>query len=163
MPKRALKDFTKGVPIKSLRDGEMVAGQIGKDKVLLVCHGEDFFAVGSECTHYHGDLTQGLLVGNEVRCPLHHACFDLRTGEALRAPAFDPIPCWRAERINNKIFVRDKIDVDKTNASGQKRSDNAAKNNPSSVVIIGGGAAGFSGGRDAPAKRLFRPHYDGQR
>ena len=147
MPKRALKDFTKGVPIKLLRDGEMLGGQIGKDKVLLVRRGEDFFAVGSECTHYHGDLTQGLLVGDEVRCPLHHACFDLRTGEALRAPAFDPIPCWRVERIEDKVFVRGKIDFDKTNASDreQEQSDNAAKSHPSSVVIIGGGAAGFSG------------------
>jgi NADPH-dependent 2,4-dienoyl-CoA reductase/sulfur reductase-like enzyme/nitrite reductase/ring-hydroxylating ferredoxin subunit len=158
VPKRALKDFTKGVPISSLRDGEMLGGQIGKDKVLLICRGGDFFAVGSECTHYHGDLTKGLLVGDEVRCPLHHACFDLRTGEALRAPAFDPIPCWRVERIADKVFVRDKIDFDKTNASDreQKQSDNAAKNHPSSVVIIGGGAAGFSG-----AEMLRRKGYSG--
>jgi NADPH-dependent 2,4-dienoyl-CoA reductase/sulfur reductase-like enzyme/nitrite reductase/ring-hydroxylating ferredoxin subunit len=158
VPKKVLKDFTKGVSIKSLRDGEILGGTIGKDKAFLVRRGEDFFAVGSECTHYHADLTQGLLVGDEVRCPWHHACFDLRTGEALRAPAFDPIPCWRVERVDDKVFVRDKIDLAKTNASNreQKQSDNAAKDHPSSVVIIGGGAAGFSG-----AEMLRRKGYSG--
>jgi len=158
VPKFALKDFTKGVPIRSLRDGEMLGGRVGKDKALLLRRGDEIFAVGRECTHYHGDLTQGLLVGDEVRCPLHHACFDLRTGEALRAPAFDPIPCWRVERIDGKVFVRDKIDFGKSKSSSreQKQSENAAKNHPSSVVIIGGGAAGF-----AAAEMLRRKAYSG--
>ena len=64
--------------------------------------------MGALCTHYHGPLAEGLVVNDEVRCPWHHACFSLSTGEALRAPALDPIQCWRVEQVGEKVFVREK-------------------------------------------------------
>src|SRR5689334_22717358 len=99
-------DLTKGVAASSLAPGGMVRGQVGDDNVVLARVGDDFFAIGARCTHYGGALDQGLLVGDTVRCPLHHACFSLRTGEALRAPALDPVPCWRIERTADSVFVR---------------------------------------------------------
>src|SRR5262249_29076234 len=92
-------DFRSGFPVRDLPDGGMVSGQVEGEDVVLARRGEEFFAVGAYCTHYHGPLADGLVVGETVRCPWHHACFSLRTGEALRAPAFDPISCWRAERV----------------------------------------------------------------
>ena len=128
----------------------MLLGRVGDDDVLLARAGDRFFAVGAHCTHYHGALADGLLVENTVRCPLHHACFSLETGEALRAPALDAIACWRVERQGDKVFVREKAAAPKsvrTAASGQR---------PSSVGIIGGGAAGL-----AAADMLRREGYDG--
>ena len=91
-------DLTLGVAIDTLGDGKMVAGHVGEDAVLLARRGDEFFAVGATCTHYNGPLADGLLVDDTVRCPWHHACFSLRTGEALRAPALSPIACWKIER-----------------------------------------------------------------
>ncbi len=128
----------------------MLLGRVGDDDVLLARAGDRFFAVGAHCTHYHGALADGLLVENTVRCPLHHACFSLETGEALRAPALDAIACWRVERQGDKVFVREKAAAPKsvrTAASGQR---------PSSVGIVGGGAAGL-----AAADMLRREGYDG--
>ena len=78
-------DLTKGVALESIPDGSMLLGVVGEEEVLLVRRGAEFFAVGAHCTHYHGPLADGLVVGDEVRCPWHHACFSLRTGMALRA------------------------------------------------------------------------------
>ena len=80
-------DLAHGIPEEQLPDGGKLVGRVGDDEVLLVRRGADIFAIGAHCTHYHGPLVEGLVVGETVRCPWHHACFDLRTGEALRAPA----------------------------------------------------------------------------
>jgi nitrite reductase/ring-hydroxylating ferredoxin subunit len=148
---RAKSDFKRGVPVSKLPDGKMLSGHADGEEVLLVHKGKKFFAVGAHCTHYGGTLADGLLVGDTVRCPLHHACFSLRTGEALRAPALDPIPCWKVEKVGERIFVREKL-----MASGTKHGASTKKQKtPESVVVIGGGAAGL-----AAADMLRREGYD---
>jgi apoptosis-inducing factor 3 len=144
-------DFRSGVPIRNLANGSTVAGQIDGEDVILVRREEEFFAVGASCTHYHGPLSDGLVVGDTVRCPWHHACFSLRTGEALRAPALDPIACWRVERVADKVFVREKLLEPARKSLGAADSGNL----PKSVVIVGGGAAGL-----AAADMLRREGYD---
>jgi nitrite reductase/ring-hydroxylating ferredoxin subunit len=76
--------------------------------VVLARTGGALFAIGAECTHYHGPLAKGVLVADTVRCPWHHACFSLRNGEALRAP--NPIACWRVEQQDGKIYVREQFE-----------------------------------------------------
>src|SRR5215467_7484077 len=102
----ASPDFAQGIPVDDLPDGGMLAGHVGEEPLLLVRRGDDLLAVGATCTHYGGPLREGLVVGNTVRCPWHHACFSLRTGEALHAPALSPVPCWSTEVSNGKVFVR---------------------------------------------------------
>src|ERR1700758_2063908 len=102
-------DLTKGVSIADIAAGQMLLGHVGRDAVLLARRGEEFFAIGATCSHYSGPLAEGLMVGDTVRCPWHHACFSLRTGEAVAAPAFNPVSCWRTEQRDGKVFVRDKI------------------------------------------------------
>ncbi len=76
--------------------------------VLLARQGGEVFAVGASCTHYGGPLAEGLLVGETVRCPWHHAAFSLRTGEALRAPALGGVACWHVEQREGKVYVTGK-------------------------------------------------------
>ena len=141
-------DLGVGTPIGGVADGAMVRGHVGGDEVVLARSGTEWFAVGARCTHYKGRLDRGLVVGDTVRCPLHHACFSLRTGEAIAAPAFDPISRWRVEVVDGKAFVREKL----TGAPPQKAPAIA----PESIVIIGGGAAG-----SAAADMIRRHDYDG--
>jgi NADPH-dependent 2,4-dienoyl-CoA reductase/sulfur reductase-like enzyme/nitrite reductase/ring-hydroxylating ferredoxin subunit len=142
-------DFRRGVPLEQIPDGAIVAGHVGDDEIIVVRRGDQLFAVGSHCTHYHGPLADGMLVGDTVRCPWHHACFSLRTGEALRAPALDPIACWRVERQGDTVIVKDKL-------GAQPTAKAAAAATPRSVVIVGGGAAGL-----AAADMLRRRGFDG--
>jgi apoptosis-inducing factor 3 len=145
-------DLSVGIPLAQLAEGGKMEGKLGDDEILLVHSNGEFFAVGAHCTHYNGPLPHGLIVGEEVRCPLHHACFSLRTGESLRPPAFDAIPCWRVERVGDRLFVREKLPP----PAASRTAKPAARTAPSSVVIVGGGAAGLSA-----AHTLRREGYQG--
>ena len=101
-------DLTQGVALSDLTGGRLL-GHVGDDEVLLVASGADVFAIGAHCTHYHGPLAEGIVVGETVRCPWHHACFELRSGEAVRAPALSPVDCWKVERRDGRIFVSEKL------------------------------------------------------
>jgi apoptosis-inducing factor 3 len=142
-------DLTAGVSVDSLANGGILPGRVGDDEVVLVRSGDRFFAVGAHCTHYKGALAEGLVVGDTIRCPLHHACFDLATGDASRAPALDPLACWRVDRRGDRVVVRDKLPPGPPAAT-------RAPAHPSSIVIVGGGAAGL-----AAADMLRREAYAG--
>ena len=129
-------DFSRGVVLADLVDGKL-AGHVGDQQVMLVHNEGELFAVGAHCTHYQAPLVEGLIVGTSVRCPWHHACFDLRTGEAVRAPALSPLDCWKVEQRDGRIFVREKRDRPKTRGK-------ALADAPEKIVIVGGGAAGFA-------------------
>src|ERR1700738_4508148 len=144
-------DLSQGILLKQLADGKTLIGHVGGEDVLLVRRRHHVFAVGARCTHYHGPLADGLIVGDTVRCPWHHACFNLRTGEALHAPALGPIDCWSVEQRDGKVFVTAKRTDVKPALRG--RSTGAA---PDRIVIVGGGAAGF-----AAAEMLRRQNYKG--
>jgi apoptosis-inducing factor 3 len=142
-------DLSQGIPRDQLADGRMLVGYVGGEDVLLVRRGQDIFAIGAHCTHYHGPLVDGLVVGDTVRCPWHHACFDLRTGEALAAPALSPIACWVVEERDGKVYVREQHEQPRPKPRGK-----AAGTVPKKIVIVGGGAAGF-----AAAEMLRRENY----
>lgn len=142
-------DLGQGIPLANFADGTMVTGHVDGEAVLLVRRGDGFHAVGATCTHYGAPLGDGLVVDDTVRCPWHHACFSLRTGQALRAPALNDLPCWRVEQRDGRIYVRDRQPALRPPAL-------APKGLPESVVIIGGGAAG-----NAAAETLRREGYQG--
>jgi apoptosis-inducing factor 3 len=141
-------DLTQGVALDQFVDGKL-AGYVGGDEVLLIHNETGIFAIEAHCTHYNGPLAEGLVTGGSIRCPWHHACFELATGEALRAPALSPVACWRVEQQNGRVFVREKLEQPKPRKSAPAEAIER-------VVIVGGGAAGF-----AAAEMLRRRGFAG--
>lgn len=140
-------DFAAGVSLGELPEGEPVLGQARGEAVMLVRRGETVFATSPKCTHYGGPLARGLVVGETVRCPWHHACFHLGTGEAIGAPALDPIPSYDVVREGDRVRV------------GERRPRPAPRqpvSSPASIVVLGAGAAGA-----AAAEALRREGYNG--
>lgn len=142
-------DLTRGVTLADFGDKPMLRGHVGDKAVLLARVGDEVLAVDATCTHYGGPLAAGIVVGDTVRCPWHHARFSLHSGEALGAPAFDPLSCWRVEREGGRIVV-----CEPTACASQPAP--AAVGQPKDIVIVGGGAAGF-----ACAEMLRRRGYRG--
>jgi 3-phenylpropionate/trans-cinnamate dioxygenase ferredoxin reductase subunit len=136
----------------------MVAGHAHGKPVLVVRHADEVFAIGAHCTHYAGPLVDGLLVGETVRCPWHHACFSLRTGEALAAPALSPVARWAVEQREGMCYVTAELDPRETGAGrvAEATTHRGVTAAPASVVIVGGGAAG-----NAAAEMLRREGYRG--
>lgn len=141
-------DLAAGVALADLAEGAMLEGRVGEEAVLLVRRDGKLYAVGARCTHYGGPLGKGLVVGETLRCPWHHACFSLRTGEALAAPALDPVSCWKVETEGDRVFVRER--------AGSATPKPHPTKSPESVLIVGGGAAG-----EAAAEMLRREGYAG--
>ncbi|MEO7206925.1 MAG: FAD-dependent oxidoreductase [Steroidobacteraceae bacterium] len=163
-PKLSGPDLTQGIELSIIPDGSMLLGHALGEPVLLIRRGAELFAIGATCTHYGAPLVDGLLVGETVRCPWHHACFSLRTGEALRAPALDPISVWRVEAVRDlarqytpldqpigAVYVREKL------VPVAQRSKPKAAGVPDSIVIVGGGGAG-----NAAAEALRTEGYSGR-
>jgi NADPH-dependent 2,4-dienoyl-CoA reductase/sulfur reductase-like enzyme/nitrite reductase/ring-hydroxylating ferredoxin subunit len=143
-------DFAEGVSLAEVKAKGHLFGHVGKEPVLVALVGDEVLAIGGKCTHYGGPLGKGVIEGDRVHCPWHHACFSLRTGEALQAPAFDPVACWRVERSGERIAIREKL----PKAAPARRAAGTAGEK---FLIVGGGAAGF-----AAAERLRREGFDGE-
>src|SRR5213592_4181279 len=140
-------NFETGCEIGNVPDGGMLLGHAFGEAVLVARQGRELFAIGATCTHYGGPLAKGLMVDCTVRCPWHHARFDLRTGEAIAAPALSDTSCWKIETQDSLFFVTGKI---------AKKPARRPKSSPASVVIVGGGAAA-----NAAAEMLRREGYEG--
>jgi len=140
-------DFRAGVKLSEVPEGVATLGHVDGEAVIVVRRAGQTLAVGATCTHYGGPLAEGLLDGDTVHCPWHHARFDLRTGEAIAAPAFRALPCWDVEQRDGALYVLSKKQLPSRAAAGK---------HPRSVVIVGGGAAGY-----AAAEMLRRDGYQG--
>ena len=146
-------DLTRGITAASIVEGAPLLGHANGEAVVVVRVGGDLFAIGATCTHYGGPLAEGKVVGGEVRCPWHHACFDLRTGIATRAPALNPLACYDVSVRDGVARVGAKRERDPL-APDDTSSRRGGTRTPESVVIIGAGAAGA-----AAAEMLRRQGY----
>src|SRR5262245_9970100 len=104
-----VRDLRAGIPLRELSEGAIVPGVVDGEEAILVRADGKLHALGGLCTHYHAKLCDGLLTGTVLRCPMHHSQFDVRSGEALCAPALDALPCWRVEQVGDQAVVRERI------------------------------------------------------
>lgn len=141
-------DLAGGIALADLADGALLQGHAHGEAVLLVRRGEEIFALSATCTHYGAPLADGLVHGGTLRCPWHHACFDLRSGAAVAAPALNDLERYAVLREGDRVRVGGKLAPPRR----ERRSGG-----PAMVVIAGAGAAG-----NAAAETLRREGYGGR-
>jgi NADPH-dependent 2,4-dienoyl-CoA reductase/sulfur reductase-like enzyme/nitrite reductase/ring-hydroxylating ferredoxin subunit len=123
-------------------DGEMKQVSVDGSEILLARVGGKYHAVGALCTHYGAPLVEGVLSGDRIVCPWHHACFNATTGDVEEPPALDALPCYevRAEGGNIIVSLPDESADRRTPAMARRDSSSDGR----LFVIVGGGAAGYA-------------------
>jgi apoptosis-inducing factor 3 len=142
-------DLAAGLELADIPRSGMLLGHANGQPVLLVRPGDadEVFAIAPHCTHYGGPLAEGLLEGVCLRCPLHHAQFDVRTGDAIAAPALTALNRWHVERRGTLVVVT---------GAAEPAPAPRPPHSPARIVIVGAGAAG-----NAAAEMLRREGYVG--
>ncbi len=149
-------DLTAGVALADIPEDGLLAGTVGEAKVMLARWTDDagrpqVSALDAACTHRGAQLPSGLRVGDTVVCPFHHACFDLRNGEATSAPAITPLRVWPVSVDGDRVTVS-AASAPAPGPATQVDNDRGVTR----VVVVGGGAGGF-----AAVERLRRVGYTG--
>ncbi len=141
-------DLAQGITESELPEGSCLTGHFEGEPVMLARVRGEVFAVAAHCTHYGGPLAEGLINGEMVHCPWHHACFSLRTGEAVSPPALNDIATWGVRRSDGRIVLTGRVDA--------ARPRRTPVRSPESIGIVGAGAAG-----NVAAETLRREGYAG--
>lgn len=125
--------------LKELQPGSIQSATAGDHEVLLVNVDGDIFALYPKCTHYGAPLADGILNGDRLICPWHHACFSAKTGHHLEAPGIDGLPTYEVELRGDEVWVDIPEDTDDRTPNPMVDPE---INNETTFAIIGGGASG---------------------
>ena len=122
-----------------LKDGEMKQVKAGETDVLLARVGGAYHALHAYCTHYGAPLAEGVLSGDRLVCPWHHACFQVTTGRQLEPPGMDGLPRFETRMEDGEVIVRLPDAPEERRVAEMARRDEA---DGRTFVVLGAGAAG---------------------
>lgn len=128
--------------VNDLGDGEMKEVAAGKTNILLARVNGQYHAVGATCPHYGAPLVEGVLSGERIVCPWHHACFNVITGDLEEPPALDALPRYDIRIEDDRVVVSVPDDAPDRRTPVMVGHDPQADGRL--FVIIGGGAAGYA-------------------
>ena len=101
-----MEDFERVAATEDLPPGESLLVELDGIRIAVFNLDGEFYAIEDVCTHDGGPLVEGeILHGGQVECPRHGARFDIRTGEALSMPAFEPTPSYEVQVQGGDIYV----------------------------------------------------------
>lgn len=135
-----LADYTEAAVchVDDLLDGELKEVRVGDTDVLLARADGQYYALHPQCSHYQGPLVKGVLNGYRLVCPWHNACFDVRNGHRLEAPALNGLPTHEVRIESNQVYVR--LTTNKKSMENPMAAPD--ESNSETYVIIGSGGAG---------------------
>lgn len=102
-----MSDWVTVAKVEELAPGDFRVVDVDGANVAVFNLDGQYYAIEDVCTHDGGQLTGGVVEGDEIVCPRHGARFCIRTGRALSAPAYEPAASFPVRVENGEIQVRD--------------------------------------------------------
>jgi NADPH-dependent 2,4-dienoyl-CoA reductase/sulfur reductase-like enzyme/nitrite reductase/ring-hydroxylating ferredoxin subunit len=123
-----------------LKNGRMKTVKIDQNEILITRVNNEFHAFAAHCTHYGATLSEGVLSGDRIVCPWHHACFNARSGDLLEPPALDALPRYEVEIDGAEVVVKfpEKTETARIPDMTGRQEDKDKR----IFLILGAGAAG---------------------
>lgn len=131
----ATRDLSSGIASADLGEGQIIAGQADGIDMVLVRQDGRVCALSALCTHLKAPLADGIVANGTIRCPWHHARFNIETGEAVGAPAFEPLNSFEVVEEDGRVRV-------KTTPKPTEATSDTPIPDIGNVVIVGAGGAG---------------------
>lgn len=94
--------------LDALSPGEVAVVHRGETRIAVFNADGELFAVDDRCTHQEAYLSDGWLEGCLIECPLHAACFDLRTGQPTGPPASAAVATYPVRVHDGLVYVDDR-------------------------------------------------------
>ena len=94
------------IEVDEIEDEDVMSVDIGGREIAIYRYNNKFYATSDKCTHGDAYLSEGVVVGEVIECPLHQGRFCLKTGKALSAPVSAPIETFEVKLEDGKVFVK---------------------------------------------------------
>lgn len=91
--------------VDALKPGKMQLCLVEGLSILLANIGGELYAVDAVCSHEDALLSNGALMDDCVKCPLHGSRFHLKTGQAMEEPATAPLRTYPLLVQANQVFL----------------------------------------------------------
>jgi len=101
-----LEGFVAVTAASELPPGAMKWVVVDRERVLIANVAGSFYALRDVCGHAGAPLSTGELVGYVIECPLHYACFDVRSGKLLSGPVSGDVPTYQVRVEGDTVYVK---------------------------------------------------------
>jgi len=102
-----VSEWVNVAPVDAFPPGSRRAVDVDDVMIIVFNLGGEYYAIEDVCTHDYSSLDDGELDGDQIICPRHAARFNIKTGEALTAPAYEAIPTFPVRLEDGIVQVRD--------------------------------------------------------
>ncbi|KAJ1351357.1 hypothetical protein KIN20_007350 [Parelaphostrongylus tenuis] len=115
-----------------------------REKPILVINDDgNLYAITGICSHYKNPLEDGVYSKGRIRCPLHGACFNVKTGDIEDYPGFDSLYSYEVEDIDGDLILNT-TENQLANTRRTRKSTVTLLSDDFPIIVVGGGISAES-------------------
>jgi 3-phenylpropionate/trans-cinnamate dioxygenase ferredoxin component len=100
-----LAKFVEVAKLSKIPESGAIAVEVEGTTVALVRLQGAVYALADSCPHEAGPLSEGELLGEDIECPWHRSCFNVKTGRVTRDPATEDVVTYKVRIVGDAVEV----------------------------------------------------------